>query len=136
MGLFQSLEEAAGLGARPGQAAAAPGVLGAVIQMVRSQPGGIAGVIQKFEAAGLGGVVQSWLGASSNHPVDGGQVQSILGAGPVGQVAGQLDIPLGEAAGHIAQILPLILDHLSPNGQPPAGGAAAALEGLMMKFGL
>ncbi len=57
MSLFQTREEAAGLGAQP-QAAAPPGVLGAIIQMVQAQPGGIAGVIQKFEAAGLGGVVQ------------------------------------------------------------------------------
>lgn len=51
MSLFQTLEEAAGLGAQT-QAAAPPGVLGAIIQMIQAQPGGIAGVIQKFEGAG------------------------------------------------------------------------------------
>lgn len=56
MAIFQTLEEAAGLGGEPGQAAAPPGVLAAIIQMVQSQPGGVAGIIQKFEAAGLGGV--------------------------------------------------------------------------------
>ncbi len=140
MGLFDTLEQAAGMGGQtggqPADAAAQPqGAIGAVIQMLQSQPGGVAGVAQKFEQAGLGGVVQSWMGGGANQAVSPGQVQDALGPGAVGQVAGQLGLPPGEAASHIAQFLPHILDHLSPNGQLPAGGGAGELEGLLARFG-
>ncbi len=136
MGLFQSLEDAAGVGGGQSQPAAPPGVLAAIIQMVQSQPGGIGGVIQQFQGAGLEGVVQSWLGAGANQPVSANQVQTALGPQPVSQVASQLGVSPGEAAGHIAQFLPLVLDHLSPNGQPPPGAGTNELQGLLSRFSL
>jgi uncharacterized protein YidB (DUF937 family) len=136
MGILDILEQAAGLaGSTAGAASSAPqGAVGAVLQMLQSQPGGVAGIVQKFEQAGLGGIAQSWLGAGQNQPVSGEQVQSALGAGPVGQVAEQLGVPPQAAAGHIAQFLPLILDHLSPGGQLPQDGGLSGLEGLVSRF--
>ena len=134
MSLFQSLEQAAGLGSQAGQGTA-PAVLAAIVQMVQAQPGGIAGVLQKFEAAGLGGAAQSWIGAGANQPLDPGQVQNALGAQPVEQVAAQLGVSHGEAAGHIAQLLPLILDHISAGGHLSPGDSAGALSGLLARFG-
>ena len=134
MGFFDALEEAAGIGDGAGQAGAAQGAVGAVLRMLQTQPGGIMGVIQKFESAGLGGVAQSWLGGAK-QPVSPGQVQSALGAGPVADVAQNLGVSPDQAAGHIAQFLPMILGHLSPNGQPPAGGGLGEIEGLLSRFG-
>jgi uncharacterized protein YidB (DUF937 family) len=134
MGLFDTLEQVAGIGGSTGSGSAQQGAIGAVIQMVQSQPGGITGVIQKFETAGLGGVAQSWLLPGANQTVSPDQVQSALGEGPVGQVAQQLGISQGQAAGHIAQFLPMIMDHLSPNGQSPAGGGLSELTGLLSRF--
>ena len=137
MGLFDSLEQAAGLGGQGGDGGGTgnPAAMGAVAQMLRSQPGGIGGILQKFEGAGLGGAAQSWLGGGQNQPVSPDQVQGVLGPNAVGQVAGQLGVPPDQAAGHVAQLLPLIMDHLSPNGQAPAGGGMGELEGLISHFG-
>lgn len=136
MSLFQSLEAAAGLGSAQGQPAAPPGVLSAILQMVQSQPGGVDGIIERFETAGLGGAVQSWIGPGTNHRIDGGQVQSILGSEVVSRVATQLGVSSGEASSHIAQFLPLILDHLSPQGRLPAGGGGCGLASLLAKIGV
>lgn len=65
-----------------------------------------------------------------------GQVQSALGPEPVNQVSKQLSVPQDVAASHIAQLLPLILDRVSPNAQAPAGGGQDALQGLLTRFGL
>ena len=143
MGLFDMIEQAAGMGGQPagaqptgapGEASSPQGAIGAVIQMVQSQPGGVGGVIQKFESAGLGGVAQSWLGGGANQAVSSGQVQDTLGQGAVGQVASALGVSQDQAAGHISQFLPLIMDHLSPNGQAPAGGGMGELQGLLSRF--
>ncbi len=135
MGLFDSLEQAAGIGGGAGGQQAPEGAMGAVASMLQSQPGGIGGILQTFEGAGLGGVAQSWLGGGQNQAVSPDQVQGALGPGAVGQVASQLGVPPDQAAGHIAQFLPLIMDHLSPNGQAPAGGGMGELEGLISHFG-
>ena len=137
MGLFDVLEQAVGIGAEgsPQGDASPQNVVSAVIQMVQSQPGGLGGVIEHFEAAGLGGVAQSWLSAGASKGVTPGQVQSVLGPDPIAQVAGRLGVTEGQAAGHIAQSLPMILDHLSPNGQAPSGGAMGALTGLLAQIG-
>jgi uncharacterized protein YidB (DUF937 family) len=136
MGILDSLEQAAGLaGPAPGTAATAPqGAVGAVLEMLQSQPGGVMGIVQQFERAGLGGVAQSWLCAGQNQVVTGEQVQSALGVEPVAQVTAQLGIPQHQAAGHIAQFLPLILDALSPGGQPPQDGGLGGLEGLISRL--
>ena len=136
MGLFDSLEQAAGLGGQGGEGGggANPAALGAVAQMLQSQPGGIGGILQKFEGAGLGGAAQSWLGGGQNQTVSPDQVQGALGPDAVSQVAGQLGVPPDQAAGHIAQFLPMIMDHLSPGGQAPAGGGGGELQSLISRF--
>ncbi len=136
MGLFDSLEQAAGLGGQgiEGGGGGNPAAMGAVAQMLQSQPGGIGGILQKFEGAGLGGAAQSWLGGGQNQTVSPDQVQGALGPDAVGQVAGQLGVPPDQAAGHIAQFLPMIMDHLSPSGQAPAGGGGGELQSLISHF--
>lgn len=152
MGLFDELGQVAGMfgqggqgqaedgqpqdqgGSQGGAPAGYQGAIGAVLQMIQSQPGGVAGVVQQFEQSGLGGVAQSWLSNGQNHGVSPDQVQDTLGDGAVGQVASQLGVSQDQAAGHIAQFLPQIMDHLSPNGQAPAGGGVQQIEGLLGQF--
>ena len=93
MGLFEALEQAAGMGGEAqGQAAAPEGAVGAVAQMLQSHPGGIGRMLQQFESAGLGGVAQSWLGRGPNQSVPADQVQGALGAAPIAQVASELGV--------------------------------------------
>jgi uncharacterized protein YidB (DUF937 family) len=135
MGLLDMLEGAAGAAqSQPSAGSQEQGVVAAVISMLQAQPGGIAGIVQKFESVGLGGVAQSWIANGANQTVSPEQVQSALGDPPVGQVANQLGVSPGEAAGHIAQLLPMILDHLSPSGEATAGGGLGELGGVLSRF--
>ena len=109
-------------------------VMGAVLQMLQGQPGGIAGVLSSFEHAGLGGVAQAWIHEGPNQPVSPDQVSQAL-PGPVGDLASKLDVSQQEAAGHLAGMLPQIMDHLSPGGQAPADGGLGSLGGLLSQFG-
>ena len=136
MGLLDQLEGAAG-GMLGGQGGGAQGgALGAILQMVQSQPGGIGGILSKFQGAGLGGVAQSWISGGQNQPVSPDQVQDALGPGPIGDLASRMGVSHQEAAGHLSQFLPQIMDHLSPGGQAPADGGAGMLGGLLSKFGM
>jgi uncharacterized protein YidB (DUF937 family) len=43
----------------------------------------------------------------------------VLGSGAIGQIAQQLGLSHGEAAGGLAQMLPQLIDKFTPNGQVP-----------------
>ena len=84
--------------------------------------GGLGDLIGKFQQAGMGDVIGSWIGTGQNLPISGDQLHNVLGSETIGNIAQQLGLSHGDAAGQLAQMLPHVLDKLTPNGQPPAGG--------------
>lgn len=104
----------------------------AALQLIQQQ-GGLPGIISKFQNGGLGAQASSWVGTGANMPVTGSQLQEILGTGSIGQIAQQLGLSHGDASAGLAQLLPQMIDHLTPNGQIPPAHAellAQALSGL------
>lgn len=92
------------------------------LENLLQQHGGIAGLVQQLSQGGLAEHVQSWVGTGANLPVSAGQITQALGSGRVAQVAQQLGIDPQQAGGLLAQVLPHVIDHFTPNGQLPAGG--------------
>lgn len=83
---------------------------------------GLGGLVQQFESAGLGHIVQSWIGTGQNLPVSAEQIQQVLGNQFVQQFAQQHGIDINSASATIARVLPQLVDHLTPNGQTPVHG--------------
>jgi uncharacterized protein YidB (DUF937 family) len=98
------------------------GALSAVLNMVNSHPGGLPGLISAFEQNGLGGAVQSWVSNGPNQPVNGQQIQNVIPSGALQEVAAKLGVSPDVAGTVVAQVLPRVVDHLTPNGQVPAAG--------------
>jgi uncharacterized protein YidB (DUF937 family) len=93
------------------------------------ETGGIQGLVAAFEQQGLGGVIQSWIGTGENLPISAEQIQSVLGSGPLQGVVQSLGISPEAVSGHLAGLLPQVIDGLTPGGQvPDAGGAAGGLD--------
>lgn len=104
-------------GSAPG-GAGSPAVLGAIMALI-NQHGGLSGLVQQFQSAGLGDAVQSWVGTGQNQPVSADQITQALGGagGALGQFAQQLGLDHGAAGGLLAQVLPKVVDQLTPSGQ-------------------
>lgn len=83
---------------------------------------GLGGLVQQFESAGLGHLVQSWIGTGQNLPVSPEQIQQVLGSQFVQQFAQQHGIDINSASATIARVLPQLVDQVTPNGQVPAHG--------------
>ena len=81
------------------------------------QNGGIGGVLDKFRQGGYADQANSWQSTGENIPISGGALQEVLGSGSIGQIAQQLGLSHGEAAGGLAQVLPQIIDKLTPGGE-------------------
>ena len=115
------------------------GVVGAgmvsVLNGVIEQHGGVQGIVSQFEKQGLGETVKSWVGTGPNLPISADQLQSVLGSDTVTHIAQQLGLNSGDVAGKLAQMLPQVINQLTPNGQAPAGGLGdiGSLLGSLMK---
>jgi uncharacterized protein YidB (DUF937 family) len=113
----------------------AQSVVGAVMSALNNQPGGLGGVVESLSKGGLGDVVSSWIGNGPNPPVTTGQLQGALGSGTTdaiaGEIAGKLGISPEMATTVLSQVLPHLVDHLTPNGQVPPGGLSSAGGGLL-----
>ena len=94
----------------------------ALVAAVGSHEGGLGGLIEKFQGAGLGGVIASWVGNGENQPVAPDALHGILGSDLVQQIAAKTGLPVDQLLPQIAQHLPGLVDHLTPDGQPPSAG--------------
>ena len=84
--------------------------------------GGLGDLIGKFTQGGMGDVIGSWIGHGQNAPISGSQVSDVLGSDEIGKIAAQLGLTHAEAADQVSQVLPQVVDHLTPQGQVPEGG--------------
>jgi len=89
--------------------------------------GGLAGLVGMFAKSGLGDQVNSWVGTGQNLPVSGDQVTQALGSDTISQLARQLGLGQGDVAGQLSQMLPQMIDKLTPRGQLPAGNELSGL---------
>lgn len=131
MGLLDSVIGA--IAANSGsQAGAGADPLQAILGLL-NQSGGLPGLLQKLQQAGLGDAVNSWVSTGANQPVSADALGQALGGHTVAGFAQQLGIDPQQGLGILAQLLPKVVDGLSPQGQLPAGGAdlGSMLGGLL-----
>ena len=131
MGLLDSiLGSVLGGGAAQGQGSGQAALINAVIQMVANKGaggggagGGLGALVGALTQGGLGNVASSWVGTGQNLPVSAEQLQSVLGSGGGGgllaQLAQQAGLSHGDTASGLSQILPGLVDKLTPDGQIP-----------------
>jgi uncharacterized protein YidB (DUF937 family) len=120
MGLLDQLagQVIGSLGAQKQDSVSQGDLLGGVMSMV-NKAGGLQAILQQLQASGLGDQVASWIGTGANSAVSGNQLMDALGADQIAQVAQQAGVEPEHAATGLAQLLPQIIDKLTPDGQVP-----------------
>ena len=90
--------------------------------------GGLQKVLSGFQQQGLAEQANSWVGTGANEPISADDVRKVLGSDQLAKIAGQLGISEDDAATALAQVLPAVVDNVSPDGElPPAGELDKAL---------
>ena len=98
--------------------------------------GGLDGLLERFRAHGLGDHVASWISAGRNLPITPEDIQRVLGSGQVADLARRVGVDPAVASQELAQILPQIVDKLTPGGQMPNSDLLnQALSALKSKVG-
>ena len=100
------------------------GVTGALAKELLSgfqqnQGAGLTELVEQLSKKGLGNVVQSWIGAGPNQAVTPDQLSKAMDPGMLQQLASKLGISPDLLTTHLADILPKIVDRLTPGGKLP-----------------
>jgi uncharacterized protein YidB (DUF937 family) len=151
MGLLDSVLGAVAAANRPTQGDAESG-LGSLIGMLANNPqliqvitsmlandggqGGLGGLMAKFQQAGLGDAMNSWVGTGQNQAISGDQLSNALGPDTLSNIAAQLGMNSQDVAGQLSQVLPGLIDQLTPQGQAPEQGFGNANDLFGMLGGL
>ena len=87
------------------------------------QGGGFAALVQAFQKNGLGEIVNSWISTGPNLPISAQQLQQGLGLQQIQQLAAKAGLSPDAASTQLADLLPGLVDKLTPEGKiPDAGG--------------
>ncbi len=133
MGLLDNLENQA-LGSVLG--GSSNPLASGLLQMIQNQPGGLQGLVQSFHDKGMGGLVSSWVSTGPNPAISADQVHQVLGSDQVKALAAKAGINPDMAGGAIAQLLPGIIDKLTPNGSvPDHSNVMSMVGGLLQNMG-
>ena len=84
--------------------------------------GGLQGLIQSFKEKGLGDIMSSWISTGQNLPINLEQLKSGVGSDIIGQIAAKVGLPPDVATSSLTQILPTLIDKLTPEGKVPEAG--------------
>jgi len=137
MGLLDSVIGALGQSGQGGGAGGGADLLSAVVSMLGQSGGqggglgGLAGLVAKMQQSGLGDVAASWVGTGQNQPISADQLGGVLGGDTVSNMASQLGLNQGDLLGQLTQVLPQLVDKLTPQGQIPQGDLGGMLGGLL-----
>jgi len=107
-----------------GQQVGNPSALQEILQEVLAGgkgQGGLSALVSRFEQAGLGEHIQSWIGNGQNKPISAGDVDKVFSSDELQQWAQQAGTTPDKLKQVLAQALPHVVDQATPNGQVPQG---------------
>jgi uncharacterized protein YidB (DUF937 family) len=113
-----------GLGGSAGGGGGLGDVLGGILTGGRPSAGGpgmggLGGLLEQLGRAGLGRQAQSWVSTGTNEAISAADVESLFGAGGLGEIARAAGLTEQETALGLSQLLPEVVDRVTPAGEVP-----------------
>jgi uncharacterized protein YidB (DUF937 family) len=92
-------------------------LVNAIMGLINSQQaGGLNGLVEQLATKGLGDIVNSWVSTGKNLPITPQQIQQGLGANTISSIASEVGITPEAVTSQLSQLLPQVVDKLTPNG--------------------
>jgi len=80
---------------------------------------GLGGLLGRLQQSGQGDVAKSWVGPGQNQPISPSQLGSSLGPALITVLAAKSGMSEQELTAQLSQLLPGVVDKLTPNGRLP-----------------
>ena len=93
--------------------------MSASAQTPQGSLGGLGALIDRFRNNGFEDAINSWIGTGQNQAISPGQLRQALGQETVEDLSQRTGLPHGDLLSQLANILPGVVDRLTPNGQLP-----------------
>ena len=120
LALLALLASGALFGKRDAASPAGTGAQPSSDQGAGSLLGGLGRLLDKLQNCGLGNAINSWIGHGQNQPVSPGQLGSALGPDLIKMLAQRSGMSEEEITKQLSQILPGVVDKLTPQGRLPS----------------
>ena len=95
------------------------GLVGAGINQVIRQHGGVQGLVNQFQQKGLGDQASSWVSNGPNKQIAPGDLANALGADQIESLSAQSGLSRDELLQGLSKFLPDVVNHLTPDGRLP-----------------
>jgi uncharacterized protein YidB (DUF937 family) len=82
--------------------------------------GGLGGLLKQFQQGGFGDAINSWIGTGSNKPVSVSEVSNALGPQIIDTLSQRTGLPKDQILQILSQVLPGMVDQLTPDGRLPS----------------
>jgi uncharacterized protein YidB (DUF937 family) len=90
-----------------------------VVDQFIQKHGGVSGIVNQMQQQGLGPTVQSWIGNSPNQPISAAQVHQAFNPEVMRELAAKAGLNPQDLEQKLSQVLPQVIDRLTPNGSVP-----------------
>jgi uncharacterized protein YidB (DUF937 family) len=90
-----------------------------VVNQLIQKHGGLPGIVSQLQQQGLGATVNSWIGTGPNQPISADQVHQTFGPEVIRELAAKAGMTPQELAQKLSQVLPQVIDKLTPTGTVP-----------------
>ena len=102
-----------------------------------SRGGGLGDLLDQFQRSGFGEQARSWVGTGQNLPISPDDLGRVFGQGGISEIARRAGLTERQASEGLAQILPDVVDRVTPTGEVPADdGLVASVDSLTRRLGL
>jgi len=135
--LAQNRGAASGRGANVGGGGGLGGLLGSLLGgSSGAGGGGLGDLIEQFQRAGLGAEADSWISRGQNQPLPPDGLERVFGRDALAQLARQVGVSEEDASRGLSQLLPEVIDHVTPDGNVPSFDALnASVDQLTRRYG-
>ena len=139
MGFLDDLSKDGNLGSLMDMVTGNPEVMKAAARLLNPEDGSVGGgmglreIVDQLSTSGLGQQVASWLSNGANISVSADQLAGALGSDTLKQFAAMAGIDVSQAGAALAEVLPGMIDQLSPDGKAPSADTLGSLLGSLTR---
>jgi len=138
LGMLQNRGEPSAGAGRASAGGGLGGILGQVLGGAAGGGGlgGLGAILDQFQRAGYGQQASSWVSTGQNLPLPPGALEQVFGGGGLAEIARRAGLSQEDTSRGLAQLMPEVVDHVTPGGKVPDGSDLLAnVEALGRRFG-
>ena len=96
--------------------------------------GGLTKILGQLSGGAHASKLTSWVSTGPNDEIAPDEVEDVLGADQVAQIASQSGVSHDEAKSQLSKLLPGVIDQISPQGTMPEGSGLESALGKLSGF--